>query len=123
MEGSQRPDCNIFCLQETHFAAQKMPSFSHKIFPHIFTSNAPSIKRGVLIAIRETVNFKLIASETDTQGQYVVLICQIKNTMYSIINVPPQHQAHFVSAENLEEDTTFMPRSHYPVWGFQHSAK
>lgn len=84
---AQRLNCDILCLQETHFASQKPPVFHHKKLPHVYQANASSKKRGVLIAVKDTVAFTLISQLSDPQGRYLILICQINNVLYSIINV------------------------------------
>lgn len=77
----------ILCLQETHFCKHKVPSMTHKRFPHLYFANATNKKKGVLIAIKDTVSFKTLDVELDGQGRYIILICEINNQTYTIVNL------------------------------------
>lgn len=84
---AQRLNCDIFCLQETHFTAQKLPVFQHKKFPHVYQANASSKKGGVLIVVKDSVAFMLVSQQSVPQECYLILVCQINNVLYSIISV------------------------------------
>lgn len=83
--------------QETHFSNMAPPKCSNKHFPHIFSANADSKKRGVLTAIRDRVSFHLHEEIKDTQRCYIILICDLNSTMYTIANIyaPNSNQISF----------------------------
>lgn len=64
------------------FSAFRRPTYSkknpqkifHKNFPHIFHANSISKKRGMLIATKDTVAFKLCSKEVDGQGHFIILM-------------------------------------------------
>lgn len=78
---------DILCLQETHFSASKPPKFSHQNFPTIICSNAPKKKRGVAILIKDTISFRQIYKDVDVMGRYIILVGEVNNTIYTIVNV------------------------------------
>lgn len=79
--------CDVLCLQEMHFAHNNAPSFTHKRFPHIYFANAAQKKRGVLIAIKDTVHFKPLEVIPDDQGRFIILIGEIKKAVSTIANI------------------------------------
>lgn len=94
---SNRAD--ILCVQETHFSAISPPVCSHRSFPHVFTANAPNKTRGGLTAVRDTVAFALYESVLDPRGRYIIVVCDINNSTFTIVNVysPNKHQIRFFS--------------------------
>lgn len=85
---------DILCAQETHFCNKKC---SHRKFPHVFTANVDSKTKGVLIAIRDSVAFTLRKQVQDPLGRFLILICDLDNTSYMIVNVysPNKNQVNF----------------------------
>lgn len=57
------------CFQETHFDSHKPPVFQHHKFPHIFMANGPSKKRGVAIAIKDSIKFTQQEVHSDASGR------------------------------------------------------
>lgn len=47
----------------------------------------PSPRRGVLIAIKDTVAFKLLSKEVDNHGHFIILRYDLNNTPYTLVNV------------------------------------
>lgn len=90
---------NIICVQETHFKSTEAPKCSHRTFPHVFMANSPEKKRGVLIAIRDTVTFQLLDRVIDHSDRYVILICKIDDRTYTLVAlyVPNLRQVHFLN--------------------------
>lgn len=88
---------DILCAQETHFCGASAPICQNKHFPHIFFANADSKTKGVMTAIRDTVTFVLHTKFVDAQGRYLVLVCDINQVTYTIVNVyaPNKHQVRF----------------------------
>ena len=79
---------DVVCIQESHFAKDKTPTFKHHNFPHIFlSSNERKKKKGVAIAIKDTVSFQQIDLKTDTQGRYIILVATLDNVTYTIVNI------------------------------------
>ena len=92
---------DILCAQETHFCATAQLKCSHKSYPYVSTANAESKKRGVLTAIRDTVSFQLHKEIKDPSGRYLILICDINSTTYTIANVytPNSHLMKFLNKQ------------------------
>lgn len=91
--------CDVLCVQETHFSQTQAPSSSHKNFPHLFMANTPTKTKGALIAVKDTVALKLMNLHTDTQGRFIILVCEINNTVYTLVNlyVPNTGQISFLN--------------------------
>lgn len=62
---------DILCAQETHFSSLAPPKWN---YPFVFTANAYSETKGVLIAIRDTVAFTLHKAIIDPQVRFLILI-------------------------------------------------
>lgn len=69
---AQKIDGNI-CVQETYFTSSNQPACSNKSLPHIYTAFFTSKKRGVLIAMKDTVKFQLSQLTLDPNGRYCIL--------------------------------------------------
>lgn len=80
-------NCDILCVQETHFLDQNPPRCSHNKFPHVFTANDSGKHNDVLIAIKDSVTFKLIVKQLDSHGRYIILIAEINNNLYTLVNL------------------------------------
>lgn len=89
--------CDIMCVQETPFCVSSPPKCSHPKFPFIFNANADTKQKGVMIAIRDTVAFKTHKTICDPQGRFIILICDINSTTYTIVNIyaPNTRQIRF----------------------------
>lgn len=61
--------CDIICTQETRFQNTATPHCTHKAFQHIFMANCSEKKRGILIAIRDTVAFQPQECGLDPNGR------------------------------------------------------
>lgn len=92
--------CDILCIQETHFACDSAPQCQHKSFPHIFKADYSRKQRGVLIAIRDTLAFKLLNSYSDPEGRFFILVCTLDNVTYTLVNIcaPNNRQMKFHKA-------------------------
>lgn len=87
MKETKHLHCDILCLPEMHFSSKSPPLVSNSHFPHIYYSKAITKKRGVLIAIKDTISFKLVSQIQDKQGHYLALVCEIINIVYTFINL------------------------------------
>lgn len=91
---------DILCIQDTNFSRDKQPKCKDKSFPHIFHACAPTKKCGTMIAINKSVAFKLHTAVTDPKGRYIILVCELNNLLYTIVNLyaPNTGQASFLKA-------------------------
>lgn len=76
---------DIVAIQETHLQQDHTPCCTHNNYPHIFFASAPVKKRGVLIAIKDSVSFTLSRVVADTDGRYFFLLCTINGCPYTIV--------------------------------------
>ena len=53
----------------------------------MFFSHGSSHSRGVLILVREQLDFKLVSSKVDDQGRYILLHAMIQDTPFRLINI------------------------------------
>lgn len=99
-----------------------MPKCTNPKFPHIFTVNATAKKQGVLTAIRDTDAFTLHKVLADPQGQYLILICDINSTTYTVVNIyaPNKHQSHFLH-QVLKKNPPGSKRLPPALWRLQSS--
>lgn len=95
---AEQSKSNILCVQETHFHASNPPTCKHKNFPNIFTACAPAKKKGILVAIKNFV-FQLQNCIMDQNDRYLIRLCSINHTLYTIVTVyaPNTHQLCFLS--------------------------
>lgn len=91
--------CDVLCIQEMHYHLDLPPKCSHRNFPHTFYASLSAKKRGVLLAIRDSVAFTLIEEIKDTAERYVILVCDLNSTRYTVVNVyaPNTHQIPFLN--------------------------
>lgn len=56
-------------------------------------------KRGVLIAIKDTISFNLLSEHFDPMGRYLIIVCDFNNVRYTLVNVyvPNRRQIHFLN--------------------------
>lgn len=91
--------CDVLCIQETHFHHNAPPKCTHISFQHYFYSNMSTKKRGVMIAVKDTISFHLISESNDPSGRYLIIICGINNVRYTLMNiyVPNKCQIKFLN--------------------------
>lgn len=77
----------ILCMQETHFHQLAPPKCTHASFPHIFSASIPTKTRGVLITICDTTAFLLVKQFIDPGGRFVILICDLNSTRYTVSSI------------------------------------
>lgn len=56
-------------------------------YSHIYHSTYTSKKSGVLIAIKNNIDFHLIQEISDPQSRFLILLCTINNIIYTLLNV------------------------------------
>lgn len=66
--------------------------------PSHLSANYKKKKRGVLVAIRVSISFKLHASLMDKEGRYVILVAELNGALYTLVNIyaPNKHQIKFI---------------------------
>lgn len=99
---------DIIFAQETHFAANKCPRLNFQHFSHLYLANGLKNACGVFIAIKNSVAFRHICIIPDPQGQYIILICELNQTVFTLVNLyaPNTKQRRFLApllAKALEE--------------------
>lgn len=88
---------DILCVQETHLTPATANLCHNSKFPHIYRSNYTSKKRGVLIEINRDTDFHPIQEIYDSNGRFLILICTVNGTKYTILNLyaPNSRQTKF----------------------------
>lgn len=79
--------CDLMCFQETRITSHKSPTFQHHNFPHVYMANGSSKKRGVAIAIKNSVQFTQLEVHLDVSGRFIILVCEINKAVYTLVNV------------------------------------
>ncbi|CAH2277546.1 Hypothetical predicted protein, partial [Pelobates cultripes] len=77
---------DIICLQETHFQSTTSPVLGKATYPHQYHATAPSKRKGVSILISRHLAFDEITVTKDPHGRYIILICTINSSTYTIVN-------------------------------------
>lgn len=97
---------DMLCVQETHFIDKKQPKCTDKLFPNVFTASASTKKQGVLLAIKHLVAFQLHNIIKDKEGRYIILICDLYNVTYTLVNLyaPNSGQLPFIRSLKKRED-------------------
>lgn len=85
-----------YFVQGTHFALNKTQTFKLKHYDHRILASGPTKKNGVLIAIWDSPPFQIHQTHIDKQGRYIILVCDINQTTYTLVNVcaPNTKQIH-----------------------------
>lgn len=89
---------DILCIQETHLIKSDSPLCVNRQFPHIFHACHSTKSKGVMIAIKDTVDFQLSKILIDPEGRYLILVCSINKISYTLSNIyaPNSHQKKFL---------------------------
>lgn len=86
---------DILCTQETHFSRDKQPKCSDKAFPHI-----------TMIIVNKSVTFQSHAVITDPKGRYIILVCEINNVKYTLVNLYAPNKAQVTFLRSLYKKMT-----------------
>lgn len=111
---------NVIFAQETHFTDKDPISFKLPNFQHIFLSNAPSKKRGVFIAIRNTVLFQEALTIKDPAGRFIILVCQLNNLPFTLVNIYAPNVGQVKFLRRVLAKTEEVKKGHLLSGGFQH---
>lgn len=77
---------DIVCAQETHLKRDSPVKIRNSMFPHVYSACSEKKKAGVLVAIKNSVQFSLLQSVLDPNGRFIILVCQIDNVLCTIVN-------------------------------------
>lgn len=90
---------DIVCTQETHLKKENPIGIRSSTFPHIYHACADKKTAGVLIAIKNSVQFTLLQSIIDLNGRFIILVCQIDNILFTLVNsyAPNSSQVSFLN--------------------------
>lgn len=112
----------LFCMT---LSIYKIKLFKSKSFPQVvLASNQAKKKRGVLAAINKTTDFVLHEKLSDPKGRYLILICTIAGSKYTLacIYSPNLCQIHFLNRVLKKNQLTQTRLLDY-MWGLQHSTR
>ena len=85
-EGKQRPD--IFAFQETHSSPEWKPMWQKqfgKTGLKVLFSHGTSRSRGILLGFSETLNCKIISSDSDPNGQFVTANVKFQGEPFTVV--------------------------------------
>ena len=74
-------------LQETYSSKEVENIWRKQWKGDMFFSHGSSHSRGVLILVRDQLDFKLLSSRVDDQGRYILLHAMIQDTPFLLINI------------------------------------
>lgn len=89
-----------FVSRRLIFMLRKPQSALTSFIPISLPEKSSYQKVGVLIAIKNSVSFQLHTIIIDPHGRYPILVCDLKNTIYTIVNLfaPCMGQLPFLKA-------------------------
>lgn len=89
---------DILCIQETHLTMSDSSLCKNHQFPTIYQACHSTKSRGVLIAIKDTVDFQLSKILIYPEGRYLIVVGTINKVSYTLINIyaPNTHQMKFL---------------------------
>lgn len=82
-----KQQADIVFVQEMHLASTKYPIIKLKGYDQLFLASGPKKKNGVLTAIKDGLQFHLRQTYADPQGRYLILICDIEQSTYTLVNI------------------------------------
>lgn len=90
---------NILFAQETPFSTPQALRLPINNFSTVLRADRPSEKRGVLIAIKDTIQFQQEQLIFDLMARFIILVCLLDSVSYTLVHVytPNVHQIRFLS--------------------------
>ena len=90
----------IFFLQETYSTREIENNWRKQWKGEMFFSHGSSHSRGVLVLIRNNLDFKIRSTKVDSQGRYIFLEAYIQDSPYFLLNIcaPNKSSEQFISA-------------------------
>ena len=81
------PDA-VFCLQETHSTERSQGDFEKDFNTHhLFFSNGTSNSNGVITAIPKSLDMKIIRTDRDDGGRFLILDVEFNQELFTIANI------------------------------------
>ena len=80
-------DADIFFLQETYSTRDIENIWRRQWKGEMFFSHGSSHSRGVLILIRDNLDFKIHSTKVNSQGRYIFLEAYIHDSPYFLLNI------------------------------------
>ena len=87
LNGIQKQDPYICCLQETHLKTRDTYILKVKGSKKIFHANRDQKKAGVAILISDKIDFQINAVKRDKEGHYIMIKESIQEEDITIINI------------------------------------
>ena len=118
-------DPDIICLQETHLKAKNVPSLSKFHFPPIKRDREDRRGGGVMILIKNTINYLKIDVETELEIVTTKVFIQNKPLIICNIYLPPDLSNVYINDQMskviADFDAPFLitmdANAHHPSWG------
>lgn len=82
-----KQNADIVLIQETHFAKSKTPKIRLKGYGTVYLASGPRKKNGVFAAVQDALQFQHHYTYADPQGRYLILICTIAQSTYTLVNI------------------------------------
>lgn len=93
------------CVQETHFNKTSPTIIGNRNFPHIYLSHSDKKRAGVMIAVKNTVQFHLLQSYVDPSGRYIILICNLDNVTCTLFKTYVPNSCQVTANKQILEET------------------
>ena len=87
LNGIQKQDTYICCLQETHLKTRDTYRLKVKGWKKIFYANWDQKKAGVATLISDKIDFKIKLVKRDKEGHYIMIKGPIQEEDITIINI------------------------------------
>ena len=87
LNGIQKQNPYICCLQETHLKTRDTYRLKTKGWKKIFHANGDQKKTGVAIFISDKIDFEIMAVKRDKEGHYIMIKGSIQGEDIKIINI------------------------------------
>ena len=87
VEGTQKQDPYICCLQETHFRPKDTYRLKVRGQENIFHANQKQKKAGVAILISEKIELKIEKITRDKEGHYIMIKGSIQEEVITIVSI------------------------------------
>uniref|UniRef100_A0A803J6R9 Reverse transcriptase domain-containing protein n=1 Tax=Xenopus tropicalis TaxID=8364 RepID=A0A803J6R9_XENTR len=96
---AQDSKIDILCIQETHLAGKDHPKLVSRHFNEIIYANAPVKKNGVAILFRKSLPIKVIETQADKKGRFLIVKLEVFSQSYLLLNLyaPNFHQMSFIN--------------------------
>ena len=83
----KKQDFDIYLLQDTHLKQRSVPAFNSLWRGKCYHSCGSLNSRGVSILLKSSIQHNIIHEEYCTEGNFVILVCKIFSSIYTIVNL------------------------------------